>query len=77
MSRRTTSDKVLHNTAVNVAKKSSGANTSGGAVTHACKSTIKNELMPNYQLAEELHKLIIRKFEKPKVYPSFKDHNWG
>ena len=34
--------------------------TSGGA--------IKNEIMSNKELAEELHKPIIRKFEKRKVH---------
>ena len=29
------------------------------------------------QLAEELHKPIIRKFEKRKVYSSFRDNIWG
>ena len=29
------------------------------------------------QLAEELHKPIIRKFEKRKLYPSFKDNILG
>ena len=32
---------------------------------------------PNYQLANELHKPMIRKFKKRKVYSSFKDHIWG
>ena len=32
---------------------------------------------PNYQLANELHKPIIRKFKKRKVYSSFRDHIWG
>ena len=31
----------------------------------------------NYQLANELHKPIIRKFQKRKVYSSFKDSIWG
>ena len=31
----------------------------------------------NVQLADELHKIIIRKFEKRKVYSSFKDNIWG
>ena len=43
-------------------KKSSGSN-------------IANEL--NYQLANELHKPIIRKFKKRKVYSSFRDNIWG
>ena len=33
--------------------------------------------MPKQQLAEELHKPIIRKFEKQKVYYCFKDNIWG
>ena len=36
------------------------------------------KLMPeNEQLADELHKPIIRKFEKRKVYSTFKDYIWG
>ena len=31
----------------------------------------------NYQLANELHKQIIRKFKKRKVYSSFRDNIWG
>ena len=38
---------------------------------------IKNENMPDQQLAEELHKPIIRKFEKRKVNSSFTDNVWG
>ena len=33
--------------------------------------------MSNQQLAHELHKLIIKKFKKRKVYLSFKDNIWG
>ena len=32
---------------------------------------------PNYQLANELHKPIIRKFKKRKVYSLFRDNIWG
>ena len=31
----------------------------------------------NYQLANELHKPIIRKLKKRKVYSSFRDNIWG
>ena len=31
----------------------------------------------NLQLADELHKPIIRKFKKRKVYSSFRDNIWG
>ena len=32
---------------------------------------------PNYQLANELDKAIIRKFKKGNVYSSFRDNIWG
>ena len=32
---------------------------------------------PNYQLANELHEPIIRKFKGRKVYSSFRDNIWG
>ena len=38
---------------------------------------IKNEIKKNQQLANELHKPIIRKFKKTKVYSSCKDNIWG
>ena len=34
-------------------------------------------ILENEQLADELHKPIIRKFEKKKVYSTFKDNIWG
>ena len=37
-------------------------------------SGVTNE--SNYQLANELHKPIIKKFKKRKVYSSFKDNIW-
>ena len=53
-------------------KKQSISNSSGGAVTRALseilimryESAIKSEIMSNQELAEELNKPIIRKFEK-------------
>ena len=38
----------------------------------AIKSMLQNE-----QLAEELHKPIVRKFKKRKVYSAFKDNIWS
>ena len=32
---------------------------------------------PNYQLADELHKPVIKKFKIRKVYSSFRDNIWG
>ena len=40
---------------------------SGGGITNES----------NYQLADELHKPIIKKVEKRKVYSSFRDNIWG
>ena len=37
----------------------------------------KNEIMSNQELAENIHKPIIRKFEKRKVHSSFVDNIWG
>ena len=37
----------------------------------------KGSGLKNQQLADELHKAIIRKFRKRKVYSSFKDNIWG
>ena len=51
-------------------KKSKG---SGIVASLANKSA--NE--PNYQLANKLHKPIIRKSEKRKVYSYFRDNIWG
>ena len=43
-------------------KKSSGSGITNGS---------------NYQLANELHKPVIKKFKKRKVYSYFKDNFWG
>ena len=36
-----------------------------------------NKIKQNLQLAEELHKLIIRNLKKKTVYLRFKDNIWG
>ena len=43
----------------------------------ASSRAIKNEIMSNKELAEELYKPVIRKFKKRKVYSSFIDNIWG
>ena len=48
-------------------KKSASLNKSSGTGVDA---------EPNYQLASELHKQIIKKFKRQKVYSSFKDYIW-
>ena len=40
----------------------------------ASGSDIKNENIPNKELAEELHKPIIRKFNKRKIHSPFIDN---
>ena len=42
----------------------------------SCSCT-KNENISNKQLAEELHKPIIKKFNKRKVHSPFTDNTWG
>ena len=37
----------------------------------------KGSGLENKKFADELHKPIIRKFKKRKVYSSFKDNIWG
>ena len=41
------------------------------------KSAIENKILQNQELAEELYKPIIRKFEKWKVHSSFTDNICG
>ena len=53
-------------------KKTKGS----GVTTLANKSAIKS-IPQNEQLAEELHKPIIRKFRKRKVFSAYKDNIWA
>ena len=42
------------------------------------KKTMSGKGIKNNKiLVEELHKAVIRKFNKRKVYPQFKDNIWG
>ena len=43
----------------------------------ASDGAIKNEDMSNKELAQELHKPIIKKFQKRKIQSSFTDNIWG
>ena len=51
--------------------------TSVGVALLGNKSVVKNENMSNKKLPEELHKPIIRKFEKREVHSLFIDNMWG
>ena len=83
LARRTASDKVLRNKAFKIAKNPEYDGYQRRLASVVSKlfykkssgSGIANE--PNYQLANELHKPIIRKFKKRKVYSSFRDNIWG
>ena len=90
--RRTVSFKVLHNKAFNIAKNPNYDGYQQRLASMADKlfdkksldGGIKDEIISNLrpldlatrELAEELHKLTIRKFEKRKVAWFFKDNVW-
>ena len=80
---RTTSDKVLRDKAFNIDKNPKHYGYQRGLASMVYRFFDKNtsgsgvKSMSNEQLAEELHKPIIRKFKKRKVYSSFKDNIWG
>ena len=83
--RRRAADKVLSNKAFNATRNlgHDGYQCTLASIVSKCfdkKSSgngVKSEIMKNQELAEELHKPIIRKFEKQKVDSSFKDNLWG
>ena len=78
--KRTQSDKVLKDKAFKIASDPKYDGYQRGLASMVYKffdkkskgSGIINE--PNYQLANELHKPIIRKFKKRKIYSSFRDN---
>ena len=79
LKRRTAVDKVLRDKPFNIAKNRKHDGYQRGLVSMVYNlfdkktsgGTVKNEIMSNKQLAEELHKQIIRKFEKRKTHSSF------
>ena len=81
---RTSADKNLKNRAFDIAKDPKNDEYQRGLASMVYKffdskvSGSGAKLMPeNKQLANELHKPIIRKFEKRKVYSTVKDNIWG
>ena len=84
LNRRTAADKVLLDKAFNIAKnqKYDGYQRGLASIVYKCFDkktsgrTVKNEIMSNKELAEELHKPIIRKLEKRKVHSPFIDNIW-
>ena len=90
LTKRTIADKILRDKAFNIAKDTKYDGYQRGLASMVYKfvdskveeSGAKNvnntKLTPqNQQLAEELHKPIIKKFEKRKVHTAFKDNIWG
>ena len=83
LAKRTQSDKVLRDKIFKIASNPKYDGYQRGLASMVYKffdkkskgSGITNE--SNYQLANELHKPIIRKFKKRKVYSSFRDNIWG
>ena len=81
--KRTQSDKALRDKAFKIASHSKYDGYQRGLASVVYKffdkrfkgSGITNE--SNYQLANELHKPIIKKFKKRKVDSSFRDNIWG
>ena len=84
LARRTAANKVLRDKAFNIAKNPKYDGYQRGLASMVYKSFDKKtsdsgikSIPQNEQLAEELHKPIIRKFKKIKVHSSFKDNIWG
>ena len=85
LARKTASDKISRDKAFNIARNLKYDGHQRGVVSTACncfdKKTaaraIRNEIMQNKGLAEELHKSTIRKFEERKVYSCFIDNILG
>ena len=84
LTRRTTSDKILRDKAFNIAKNSKYDGCQRGLASMVYKffdkkasgGTVKNENISNKELAEELHKPIIRKFNKRKIKSPFINNIW-
>ena len=88
LEKRTQSDIVLKNKALKIASNPKYNGYERGLASMVYKffdkkskgSGLKENqgnFLQNSQLANELHKPIIRKFKKRKVYSSFKDNIWG
>ena len=85
LNRRTAADKVWRDKAFNIAKNPNYDGYQRGLASMVYEffdkktsgSGIKNENISNKQLAKELHKPVIRKFNKRKVQSPFIDNIWG
>ena len=84
LTKRTAEDKVLRDEAFNTAKdpKYDGYQRGLAPMVYnffnkKSKGSSIKSVSQNQQLAEELHKPIIRKFQKRRVHSTFKDTVWG
>ena len=79
---RTRADKVLRDKAYDITSNPECDCYQRGLASMVCKFFDKKTMgsgaaEPSLKLADELHKPIIKKFKKRKVYSSFKDNIWG
>ena len=83
LAERTQSDKVLRDKAFKIPSDPKYDGYQRGLASIVYKFFVKKSSgsgiasEPNYQLVNELHKPIIRKFKKRKVHSSFRDNIWG
>ena len=80
LAKRTQSDKVLGDKAFKITSDPKYDGYQRASMVYKFfdkKSSGSGITEPNYQLADEIHKPIIRKFKKRKVYSSFRDNIWG
>ena len=81
--KRTQSDKVLRDKAFKIGSDPKYDGYQRGLASIVYKSFDKKssgsgvDAEPNYQLESKLHRQIIRKFKRQKVYSSFRDNIWG
>ena len=84
LAKRTAADKVLRDKAFKIASDKKCDDYQRGLASMVCKFFDKksegggiDHNKENIQLVDDLHKPIIRKFEKRKLHSSFRDDIWG
>ena len=85
LTKRTAADKALRDKVFNIAKNPKNDGCQRGLSSMVYKffdkksegSGVNNEIKQNIQIAEELHKPIIRNFKKGKVCSRFRGNIWG
>ena len=83
LAKRTQSDKVLRDKAFKIASDPKYDGYQRGLASMVYKFFDKKSsgssvlTKPNYQLGNELHRQITKKFKRQKVYSSFRDNIWG